>query len=85
MTNPKAELAWIAIISLGLNDGAPLWVGAMIVLGTFLLSVAIHATYAIAFSTPAMVRLYGKSRRVIQGVLGTFFALAGLRLLANRS
>lgn len=85
MTNPKAALAWIAIISLGLQDGAPLWVGAVIVLGTFALSIAIHILYALAFSTPAMVRLYGKSRRAIQGVLGTFFAFAGLKLLTSRS
>ena len=85
MSNPKAALAWIAIVSLGLQDGAPLWVGAVIVIGTFILSIAIHMLYAVAFSTPAMVRLYGKSRRVIKGVLGTFFAFAGLRLLASRS
>ncbi|MDA9207415.1 LysE family translocator [Octadecabacter sp.] len=85
MTNPKAALAWIAIISLGLKDGAPLWVGAAIVLGTFILSICIHLMYAIAFSTPAMVRLYSKSRRAIQGVLGTFFAFAGLRLLTSRT
>lgn len=85
MTNPKAALAWIAIISLGLQEGAPLWVAAAIVLGTFLLSIAIHVLYAVAFSTPVMVRLYGKSRRVIQGVLGTFFAVAGVRLLTGRS
>ena len=85
MTNPKAALAWIAIISLGLKQGAPLWVGLVIVVGTALLSVAINMLYAIAFSTPAMVRLYGKSRRAIQGGLGTFFAFAGLRLLTSRS
>ncbi len=85
MTNPKAALAWIAIISLGLKEGAPLWVGAVIVIGTFLLSVVIHLLYAVAFSTPVMVRIYGKARRAIQGVLGTFFALAGLRLLTSRT
>ena len=85
MTNPKAALAWIAIISLGLKDGAPLWVAAAIVLGTFALSMAVHLLYAIAFSTPIMVRLYSKARRVIQGVLGAFFAVAGLRLLMSRS
>ncbi len=84
MTNPKAALAWIAIISLGLTDGAPNWVGLVIVLGTFALSILIHLMYAIAFSTPVMVRIYGKARRGIQGVLGTFFALAGLRLLISR-
>lgn len=85
MTNPKAALAWVAIISLGLQTGAPLWVGTSIVIGTFVMSIAIHLIYAVAFSTPAMVRLYGKSRRAIQGVLGTFFAFAGLRLLTSRS
>jgi amino acid exporter len=85
MTNPKAALAWIAIISLGLRDGAPLWVSAAIVLGTFLLSVIIHTVYAVAFSTPAMVRIYARARRGIQGVLGAFFAFAGLRMLINRS
>ncbi len=85
MTNPKSALAWIAIISLGLKDGAPLWVSAAIVLGTFLLSVCIHSLYAVAFSTPVMVRIYGKARRVIQGVLGAFFAFAGLRMLMQRS
>ncbi len=85
MTNPKAALAWIAIISLGLRDGAPLWVGAVIVLGTFALSVVIHLLYAVAFSTPVMLRIYRKARRGIQAVLGTFFALAGLRLLTSRT
>lgn len=84
MTNPKAVLAWIAIISLGLSEGAPMWVGLSIVIGTSLLSVAIHALYAVAFSTPVMVRLYSKARRWIQGVLGAFFALAGVRLLTSR-
>ncbi len=85
MTNPKAALAWIAIFSLGLQDGAPLWVGVAIVVGTFVMSVAIHMLYAVAFSTPVMVRLYGRSRRGIQLVLGAFFGFAGLRLLTSRS
>ncbi len=85
MTNPKAALAWISIISLGMQEDAPLWVGGAIVTGTFILSIIIHVLYAVAFSTPAMVRLYGKSRRVIQGVLGAFFAFAGLRLLMSRN
>jgi threonine/homoserine/homoserine lactone efflux protein len=53
MTNPKAALTWIAIISLG-------WA---IVLGIALLSVWAHLTYAVAFSTTAMVALYGNGRR----------------------
>lgn len=84
MTNPKAAMAWIAIVSLGLQTDAPYWVGLMIILGTGLLSVSIHCIYAVAFSTPVMVRLYAKARRWIQGALGAFFAFAGFKLLSSR-
>ena len=85
MTNPKAALAWIAIVSLGITDGAPVWVGVAIVLGTFVLSVVIHVLYAVAFSTPMMVRIYANSRRYIQATLGVFFAFAGFKLLTSRT
>ena len=84
MTNPKAALAWVAIISLGLKEDAPFWVGLLIVGGTTVLSILIHCIYAIAFSTPAMVRIYSRARRWIQGALGAFFAFAGIKLLTSR-
>lgn len=83
MTNPKAALAWIAIVSLGLKQDAPLWVGASIVIGTFLLSLVLHTIYAVAFSTPVMVRVYGRARRYIQATLGAFFAFVGIRLITS--
>ncbi len=84
MTNPKAALAWIAVISLGLQAEAPNWVAAVIVAGTTVLSIVIHAVYALAFSSAPMVRAYGKARRTIQGVLGAFFVFAGVKLLSSR-
>jgi len=84
MTNPKAALAWIAIVSIGLKDSAPLWVATAIVLGTVAMSVVIHALYAVAFSTPAMVKLYSNARRKIQFTFGAFFTYAGVRILLNR-
>ncbi|MBM7068237.1 LysE family translocator [Actibacterium sp. 188UL27-1] len=85
MTNPKAALSWIAIISLGLQPDAPLWVAVTIVLGTFALSILFHVLYAVAFSTPIMVRIYGGARRYIQITLGAFFAFAGFKLLTSRA
>lgn len=84
MTNPKAALAWIAIVSLGLQQEAPAWVGVVIVSGTSLLSLIVHLLYALAFSTRPMVRIYSKCRRAIQATLGVFFALAGIKLLTSR-
>jgi amino acid exporter len=84
MTNPKAVLAWIAIISLGLKADAPYWVAAVIIIGTTVFSVIIHMLYALAFSSTPMLRLYSKARRLIQAVLGAFFAFAGIKLLTTR-
>ncbi len=85
MTNPKALLAWIAIISIGLPADAPLWVPIAVVLGTTAFSVGIHALYALVFSSNPMVRVYAKARRWIQGALGLMFAGAGVKLLLSRS
>ncbi|WP_419912170.1 LysE family translocator [Hoeflea sp.] len=85
MTNPKAALAWIAIISLGLGPDAPLWVAFAIVAGTAVLSLVLHFLYAVAFSSPPMVALYARARRWIQGALGAFFTFAGFKLLLSRS
>jgi amino acid exporter len=85
MTNPKAALAWIAIISLGLQTGAPWWVGFAVVAGTSVLSVIIHCIYAVAFSTRVMVHAYGRARRYIQATLGALFAFAGLKMLTSRT
>ena len=85
MTNPKAALAWIAIFSLGLQQGAPAWVGLSIVAGTTILSVFIHLVYALAFSTAVMVRVYARARRWIQGALGVLFTWAGVRLLLSKA
>jgi len=84
MTNPKAALTWIAIISLGLEVDAPTWVGLTIVLGITLVSVCAHLAYAIAFSTPPMVAFYRKARRWIETALGAFFCFAGIKLLTSR-
>ena len=84
LTNPKAILTWIAIISIGFQEGAPLWVGAAIVIGCGLISTSIHLLYATAFSTAPAISIYRCAAGWINGLLGVFFAAVGLRLLFNR-
>lgn len=83
MTNPKAALTWVAIMSLGVDAGAPFWVGASIVLGTTAMSVGGHLAYAILFSTSPMVAAYRSARRWIEIALGTFFCFASYKLLTS--
>jgi amino acid exporter len=85
MTNPKAAFSWIAIMSLGLEANAPLWVGLAIVLGTTLISVVGHQIYAVAFSTEPMINAYRRGRRWIQASLGTFFCIASYKLLTTKT
>lgn len=85
MTNPKAALGWVAIVSLGLKQDAPMWVGLAIITGTFTISVVAHLVYAVVFSTPIMTRAYSRARRCIQATLGVFFTFAGLKLLTSKT
>jgi len=85
MTNPKAALAILAIVSIGANTGAPIWVGSSLIAGATLLSVVGHVLYALAFSTAPMVTAYTKARRYIEAAFGAFFTYMGIRLLTDRS
>lgn len=84
MTNPKAALTWIAIMSLGLAHSAPASTALVIVVGTTILSIAGHIAYAVAFSTRRVVMTYDLARRWIDAGLGVFFTLAGIKLLTSR-
>lgn len=85
LSNPKAIMAWIAIMSLGLQPGAPGGLLPMILLGCVSLGIAIFCGYALVFSTPPMVRAYGRARRPIEGAVAIFFAYAGMRLIFSRT
>jgi threonine efflux protein len=85
LTNPKAALAWIALMTLGLEPGATWHTAAIIVAGCAILSVSIFSGYAVVFSTTPMIKAYGKARRWIEGTLVAFFGIAGVRLLLSRS
>src|SRR5690606_30495775 len=67
LTNPKSILAWIAIVSLGLNPSAPAWIASVVVGGCFVLGILIFGTYALAFSSATMVRAYRAAHRYVEG------------------
>lgn len=83
--NPKAIMAWMAIMSLGFREDAPAGTLPVIVSGCAILGVLVFGGYAIVFSTASMIALYARLRRWIEGVLSAVFAVAGLKLLASQS
>lgn len=84
LANPKAVLAWIALVTLGLGAEASWHDVTTILAGCAVLSVTIFGGYALVFSTAPMARFYRRARRWIEGVLAAFFGFAGLHLLMSR-
>ena len=84
LTNPKAILGWIAVMSLGLKPGAGPSTLAAIIGGCGALGIIIFCGYALLFSTAPAIRIYQRSKRYIETVLALFFGFAGIKLLLSR-
>lgn len=84
LTNPKAILGWIAIMTLGLTPDTPHVVVVALLAGCAAISLSFNCGYALLFSTDAMVRRYRRVRRGIEGAFAVVFAVAGLKLLTSR-
>lgn len=83
LTNPKAVLAWIAIVGITQSDGGNGAVMAITLAGCFLLGIAVFQGYALVFASRVMMRQYLKLRRYIEGALAAVFGYAGARLIAS--
>jgi threonine efflux protein len=84
LTNPKAILGWIAIMSLGLKSDASPYMLPAILVGCMTIGLFVNFAYALMFSTAVVGTAYRKSRRWIEGTLAAVFGYAGLRLLLSR-
>ncbi|WP_158554718.1 LysE family translocator [Methylovirgula sp. 4M-Z18] len=83
LTNPKAILVWMSVITLGLPPDADQRFGLWIIAACSCLGMVIFTAYAIAFSTSAAVTFYARQRRKISGAMAFFYAAIGARLVAS--
>ncbi|UTH74644.1 LysE family translocator [Chromobacterium sp. IIBBL 290-4] len=84
VTNPKAILVWLSIVTLALprDGGGEQAFHAVWACGAA--AVAVFCGYALVFSTAAARHGYLKLRRPFQAVLAGAFGWAGLRMLFGR-
>lgn len=83
LSNPKAVVAWMAALSVGLGADSG-WAGvAVATAGCISIGFAIYAAYAAAFSVSAVMQGYARVRRWIDGMVAALFALAGLALIRS--
>ena len=81
LSNPKAALAWAAVIALGLPVDAAAWHLTAIAAACSALGLLIYVAYAVGFALPPVRRGYARARRAVDGALAALFGYAGLRLI----
>jgi len=84
LSNPKAVLAWISVLALGVgsaegNPGLAMTTALCAALG-----LVIYLAYAVLFSQAAIRSAYSRARRAIDGMVAAFFGYSGLKLILTR-
>jgi threonine efflux protein len=85
LSNPKAVLAWISILAIGIGsteDGTTL---ATTTILCAILGLAIYLGYAVLFSRASVRSGYRRARRAIDGMAAAFFGYSGLKLVLART
>ena len=83
LSNPKAVVAWMAALSVGLGADDGLAGVVVATLGCTLIGLLVYATYAAAFSISVIMNGYVKFRRWIDGMVSALFAIAGIALIRS--
>ncbi|MCM2477150.1 LysE family translocator [Rhizobium sp. CG5] len=84
LTNPKAILGWLAMISIGLPAHASIATVGFIVGGCLATGLSVFTGYALLFSTAGALAVYRRARRGIEGTMALLFGVAGVKLLTAR-
>ena len=84
LTNPKAVLAWVAILSIGVQQGAPAWHSIAMFGSCAVLGICVFLGYALVFSTDRAQAAYARARRAFDLLFGAVFGAAGIMLITDR-
>lgn len=83
LSNPKAVVAWMAALAMGLGQETNAHAVAGATLMCAGLGLANYTGYALTFSLPGFMAGYRRWRRWIDGVAAGLFALAGFSLVRS--
>jgi threonine/homoserine/homoserine lactone efflux protein len=81
LTNPKAIMTWLSIVSLAFPQGGTVAHALVVVGGCNIIAVCVFCGYALLFSAPVVRRVYVAIRRWMEATLAVVFGVAGLKLL----
>ncbi|MEX3857872.1 MULTISPECIES: LysE family translocator [Paraburkholderia] len=85
LTNPKAVLVWLSIVSLAMSPVHGAAHVMPVVLGCMVIGATVFSSYAMLFSTASARRVYTAIRRWLDGSLAVMFGIAGIKLLTSKN
>ena len=77
LTNPKAALFFIAVMTTVIPEGAPSWFLGVVLAVCFVMGVGQHAITATVFSTSVAMRAFDRFKAVFAYAFGAVFASLG--------
>ncbi|MEL7542997.1 MAG: LysE family translocator [Pseudomonadota bacterium] len=83
LSNPKAVVAWMAALSMGLAHDAATSALTTATLVCMTLGLVNYVAHAMVFSLPRIMETYTRFRRQVEATVAALFALAGLALLRS--
>ena len=83
VSNPKAVLAWLAALSVGLDSNDDVYAITAATAACMISGATAYLFYSILFSEASVMRAYQNCRRWIDGVMVGLFALAGFSLIRS--
>ena len=83
LSNPKAVVAWMAALAVGLGTNTESHEVFIATLMCMALGFVNFAAYAYAFSLPGFMAAYQRFRQWIDGAVAGLFAIAGLGLIRS--
>ena len=83
LSNPKAVVAWMAALSVGLDPGSDAGSVAIATAMCAAIGFATYALYAVVFSIGGMMNGYLRFRRATEGAVAALFAAAGFGLIRS--
>ncbi|GAB5447348.1 MAG: LysE family translocator [Gymnodinialimonas sp.] len=83
LSNPKAVVAWMAALSMGLGAGDGNGDVILATLMCVVIGITNYLFYALTFSLPGAMAAYRRLRRWVDGAVAGLFAAAGFSLIRS--
>ncbi len=83
LSNPKAVLAWMAALSVGLNANDDIFAIAIAAAVCMAVGFLVYVLYSVIFSIGGVMHAYRHCRHWIEGAVAGLFALAGIGLIRS--